>query len=449
MNTRTAKRLLIKNARIVNEGTIRHGEVEIEGGIINKIDTSITTSARADELDAKGKLLLPGVIDDQVHFRDPGLRHKATIYSESKAAVAGGTTSFMEMPNTIPNATTLPLLEAKYDRARLTSIANYSFFLGASNDNIEEIKSLDPKRICGVKIFMGSSTGDLLVDSEEALENIFKYSPCLIATHCEDEATVRGNMEAFKSQYGDQANAKMHPLIRNVEGCFLSSEKAVGLAKRNDSRLHILHISTEKELALFEAGPIAGKKITNEACVHHLWFSADDYEQLGNKIKCNPAIKASSNREALWKALAEDRLDIIATDHAPHTQEEKAKHYWEAPSGLPLVQHSLLMMLEMHKEGKISLERIVEKMCHAPADCFGVHQRGYIREGYYADLVLVDGQASYEVRQDNIKYKCKWSPLEGKKFGHTVTHTFVNGNMVFYNGRYDESMNGMRLEFDR
>lgn len=423
----------------------------IEDKKIIKISQVIDNKHNAIEINGEGKHLLPGVIDDQVHFREPGLTHKANIHSESIAAVAGGTTSFMEMPNTKPAALTQELLEDKYQIAANSSPANYSFFMGTSNDNTEEILKTNDKKndVCGIKIFMGSSTGNMLVDNHLTLDRVFRESELLIATHCEDERIIKSNLEAFQ-QSGKPILPSDHPIIRNEEACFESSLMAVQLAKRNNTRLHILHISTAKELQLFtNLIPLEEKRITSEVCVHHLHFTADDYAQLGNKIKCNPAIKAKENKAALWEALLDDRLDIIATDHAPHTIEEKSGDYLHAHAGLPLVQHSLLLMLHYYKQGKISLEKVVEKMSHAPAKCFQIADRGFIREGYFADLVLVDLNKKTEVRKDNILYKCGWSPLEGFEFPATIEKTFVNGYPVYENGTVDTSHRGMRLKFKR
>lgn len=443
---------LIKNVQVVNEGRINTADVLIKNGRIEKIGELITqVDTDVKEIPGEGKYLLPGAIDDQVHFREPGLTHKATIYTEAKAAVAGGVTSFMEMPNTIPNALTQELLEEKYSIASRTSLANYSFFMGTSNNNADEVLRINDKRkdICGVKIFMGSSTGNMLVDSPNTLDKIFRESEVLIATHCEDERIIKENFEKIKKERSELTAAD-HPLIRNEEACYESSLLAIQIAKKYNTRLHILHISTEKELMLFtNMLPLKQKRITAEVCVHHLHFTSDDYERLGNKIKCNPAIKAPHNREGLWKALLDDRLDIIATDHAPHTLEEKEVPYEKAHAGLPLVQHPMLLMLHYFKQGKISLEKLVEKMSHAVADCFQVKERGYIREGYFADLVLVDMNKPTTVSKDNILYKCGWSPLEGFEFPATITNTFVNGRLVYGNGNWDESITGMRLQFDR
>lgn len=445
------QKYLIRNISVVNEGKIIASDVLIKNGRIEKLAPSISTQESFFEINGEGKYLLPGAIDDQVHFREPGLTHKATIYTESKAAVAGGVTSFMEMPNTIPPAFTHDLLEQKYEIARQTSLANYSFFMGTSNENsMEALRTNDKKKdICGIKIFMGSSTGGLLVDNPLTLERLFGESEVLIATHCEDEKIIRANFERLKKEKGTLTAAD-HPIIRDENNCFESSFYAIQFAKKHNSRLHILHISTEKELQLFtNLIPLNEKRITAEVCVHHLHFTAYDYLQKGNLIKCNPAIKAPHNREALWKALLDNRLDVIATDHAPHTWEEKNEPYEKAHAGLPLVQHSLLLMLHYVKEGKITIEKVAEKMSHAVADCFQVAERGYIREGYFADLVMVDMNGSTTVSKKNILYKCAWSPLEGFTFPANVTHTFVNGQLVYGNNIWDESKKGMRLQFNR
>ncbi|MEO8403637.1 MAG: dihydroorotase [Chitinophagaceae bacterium] len=442
---------LIKNIQVVNEGQIITADVLIKGGRIEKIAGQITNPGNATEINGEGKHLLPGAIDDQVHFREPGLTHKATIYTESKAAVAGGVTSFMEMPNTIPPAFTLDLLEQKYEIGKNTSLANYSFYIGTSNENAHEALKANAhkKDICGIKIFMGSSTGNLLVDNPLTLEKVFSESEILIATHCENEKIIKDNLAKAKAE-NRTLTAADHPIIRNEEACFESSFYAIQLAKKYNTRLHILHISTEKELQLFSNMlPLKDKRITSEVCVHHLHFTSDDYARLGNLIKCNPAIKAPHNREALWPALLDDRLDVIATDHAPHTWEEKNEPYEKAHAGLPLVQHSMLLMLRYHKQGKISLETIVRKMSHAVADCFQINERGYIREGYYADLVIADINVPSTVSKKNILYKCGWSPLEGIDFPATITHTFVNGQLVYGNGVWDESKKGERLTFNR
>ncbi|MGB3154388.1 MAG: dihydroorotase [Chitinophagaceae bacterium] len=455
------QKYLIKNIQVVNEGHIKTADVLITNGRIEKISAQI--NAPASEINGEGKYLFPGCIDDQVHFREPGLTHKATIYTEAKAAVAGGVTSYMEMPNTIPNALTQELLEDKYQIAARSSLANYSFYMGTGNDNAAEVLKTNEKRkdVCGIKIFMGASTGNMLVDNPNTLDKIFRESELLIATHCEDEKIIRQNLEKIKKP-GKVLTADDHPLIRDEEACYESSLYAIQIAKKYNTRLHILHISTEKELQLFtNMFPLKQKRITAEVCVHHLHFTSDDYARLGNQIKCNPAIKAPSNKEALWKALLDDRLDVIATDHAPHTWEEKGYLfpyssprgeqgvYEKAHAGLPLVQHPLLLMLHYYKEGKISLEKIAEKMSHAVADCFQVKDRGYIREGYQADLVIADLNESTKVTRENILYKCGWSPLENFEFPASITHTFVNGNLVWGNGVWDETQKGQRLKFDR
>jgi dihydroorotase len=443
---------LFKQISIVNENKIEDKDIYIKNGRIQRIDNNIDVKEKVTEIPGKGKHLLPGVIDDQVHFREPGLTHKATIYTESKAAVAGGVTSFMEMPNTIPNALTVSLLEEKYAIARHHSLANYSFFMGVSNTNAEEVLKVNRKKseVCGVKIFMGSSTGNMLVDSEPALHKIFSESELLIATHCEDEKIIKQNYSSIKS-IKPILSPSDHPVIRDENACYTSSSFAISLAKKYNSRLHILHITTEKELELFtNTIPLKEKRITAEVCVHHLHFTANDYEKLGYLIKCNPAIKEAKNKEALWKALLDDRLDVIASDHAPHTFEEKQPPYEHAHSGLPLVQHTLSLMLSYYKEGKISLEKIAEKMSHAVADCFRIKDRGYIREGYFADLVMVDLNKSITVKKENLLYKCGWSPLEGIEFPSMVEQTFVNGNRVCQNDGniiFDESVKGERMHF--
>jgi dihydroorotase len=446
-------KLLILNAQLVNEGRTIETDVLVEDGFITQIGPNLSGQPAHRVIDAAGLHLLPGVIDDQVHFREPGLTHKATIGSESRAGVAGGVTTFMEMPNTVPNALTQKLLQEKYNIAAQRSFGNYSFFMGASNDNLTEVLRTDAEAVCGVKIFMGSSTGNMLVDNEQALDALFRECPMLIATHCEDEATVRASADHYRGLFGDDATANLHPLIRNEEACLKSSSLAVELAKKHNTRLHVLHISTADELKLFEnqrdGKPLAisEKRITAEVCVHHLWFTAEDYDRLGNQIKCNPAIKAPHHCEALWQALLDDRLDIIATDHAPHTWAEKQQSYWQAPSGLPLVQHPLLMMLEMVRQGKISLETVVRKMAHAPADCFRIDRRGYVREGYYADLVLVDLQRTTTVTPQNVLYQCGWSPLMGQTLGAAVTHTIVSGQLVYEHGQFLTDRAGERLRF--
>lgn len=450
---------LIVNAQVVNENETNELDVIIENGHIQRIGEDLQHIAADRVIDAKGKYLMPGIIDDQVHFREPGLTYKANIYTESKAAVAGGVTSFMEMPNTVPNTLTQALLADKYKIGADTSLANYSFFMGASNDNYEEVMKTNPAEVCGIKIFMGSSTGNMLVDAPDVLEKIFSDAPCIIATHCEDEPTVRQRMEFFKEKYGENVPYNIHALIRNEEACLKSSTFASGLAHKHGTRLHILHISTGDEVTLFEPGMRKNgqiltseglpKLVTAEACVHHLWFDAEDYHTLGNKIKCNPAIKAPHHKEAILQAVLDNRIDVIATDHAPHTIEEKAQGYWQAPSGLPLVQHTLNVMLELNKAGKISIERIVEKMSHTVADLFQIRDRGYIREGYWADLIIVDPNAETLVEPQNIYSKCGWSPFEGVNFQSKVTHTFVSGNLVYENGQFNENVKGQRLLFSR
>jgi dihydroorotase len=439
---------IIKNGTIVNEGKRFTADILISNGRIEKIAPQISVTEKVQEVDASGLLVLPGCIDDQVHFREPGLTHKGNIYTESRAAVAGGITSFMEMPNTVPNALTQELLEDKYQIAAQNALANYSFFMGASNDNLEEVLRTDTSKICGVKVFMGSSTGNMLVDKESVLEGLFSRVGALIATHCEDETTVRANLAAFQEKYGDQIPVSAHPLIRNEEACYLSSSKAVALAKKHDARLHILHISTAKETALFENTlPLEQKKITAEACIHHLWFSDADYASKGNLIKWNPAVKTAFDREGIWEALLDDRIDVVATDHAPHTIEEKARDYAAAPSGGPLVQHALLAMLDKVQDGKITLERVVEKMAHAPATLFRIKERGYIREGYAADLVLVAPTPNKPVSKADLLYQCGWSPFEGHQFANHIHSTYVNGNCVYADSKIIEQGPGQRLLF--
>lgn len=443
-------RILIKNARIVNENKIIESDLLIEDDRIVKIEKNLSQVNNDTILiDAGGKYLIPGVIDDQVHFREPGLTHKGDIASESRAAIAGGITSYIEQPNTNPPAVTIEALEAKYEIAAKSSYANYAFNLGATNDNLEEIKKADPKRIPGVKVFMGSSTGNMLVDDEHALSRIFAESPLPVITHCEDEATITFNFEQYKDRYGDDIPIEFHPDIRSREACFKSTSLAVELAKKHGTRLHVYHISTAEEAALFSTEPLAKKKITAEACVHHLWFSAEDYAEKGTLIKWNPSVKELTDRDALWKALKEGRLDVIATDHAPHTLEEKKQVYTKAPSGGPLVQHALPAMLEYVRNEVFSIEMMVTKMCHNPATIFNIKDRGFIREGAFADLVLIDMSRPWKVSSDNILYKCGWSPFEGVTFRSRVTHTFVNGRIAFENGKISESKKGQRLEFDR
>jgi dihydroorotase len=445
------QKYLLKNIRIVNEGQISAGDVLLSDGRIEKMAAQIGNIPGVQEINGENKYLLPGAIDDQVHFREPGLTHKGSIYTEARAAVAGGVTGFMEMPNTQPPALTQALLEEKYAIAANVSLANYSFFMGTSNDNMDEaLKTNDKKKdICGIKIFMGSSTGNMLVDNHLSLDRLFRESEVLIATHCEVEKMIRDNYNRIK-QEKEILEPSDHPLIRDEEACFESSLTAIQFAKKYDSRLHILHISTARELQLFSNMlPLEKKRITAEVCVHHLHFTADDYPRLGYQIKCNPAIKAKENKDALWKALLDDSLDVIATDHAPHTREEKTGPYEKAHSGLPLVQHSLPLMLHYYKQGKISLEKIVEKMSHAVATCFQIKDRGFIREGYYADMVIVDMDKANTVSKENILYKCGWSPFEGFVMPASVTHTFVNGHLVYDNGKFDESVKGMRMQFAR
>ncbi len=442
---------LIKDTCIINEGQRIFGDVLIKNGRIEKIGSTIQPEGNFVEIIGKDKILVPGAIDDQVHFREPGLTHKANIYTEAKAAVAGGVTSFMEMPNTNPPAFTHELLEEKYEIAKRTSLGNYSFYMGTSNSNLDEVLKTNKRKndICGIKIFMGSSTGNLLVDNSLTLDKIFAGSELLIATHCEEESIIKANLQQLK-QVKPVLEPSDHPIIRNEEACFESSFKAIQFAKKHNSRLHILHISTAKELQLFtNMIPLEEKRITAEVCVHHLHFTSDDYARLGNQIKCNPAIKAPENRKALWEALLDDRLDLIATDHAPHTWQEKQEDYEHAHAGLPLVQHSLSLMLHYVNEGKISLEKAVEKMSHAVARCFQIKDRGFIREGYYADLVLVNMNQTNTVSKENILYKCGWSPLEGFHFPASITHTFVNGHLVYGNGVFDESQMGQRMQFQR
>jgi len=441
--------ILIKSAIIVNEGQQTVADILIRNGFIEKIDSAIDAPADK-EINAEGLYLFPGCIDDQVHFREPGLTHKAKIYTESRAAVAGGITSFMEMPNTVPNTLTQQLLQDKYDIGARNSLANYSFFMGASNDNIDEVLKTDTANVCGVKVFMGSSTGNMLVDNPGTLEKIFSQSPMLVATHCEDEATIKSNLEHYKQLLGENIPVKLHPVIRSAEACYLSSSMAVDLAKKHNTRLHILHISTERETYLFDNTiPLEQKRITAEACIHHLWFSDADYETKGNFIKWNPAVKTAEDRDGILKAVLDGRIDVIATDHAPHTLEEKSQPYLQAPSGGPLVQHALPAMLEMYHQGKITLEQIAEKMAHNVAICFQVEKRGFIREGYWADLVLVDLNSPWTVNKDNILYQCGWSPFEGTEFKSKIAYTIVSGNLVWADGRLVEAGSGMRLTFER
>ena len=440
---------LIKGATVVNEGQKIVTDVLIKDGLITKIGQNLSANG-AKEINAEGQYLLPGMIDDQVHFREPGLTHKADIFTESMAAVAGGITSFMEMPNTVPNTLTQSLLQDKYNIASETSLANYSFYMGASNDNIEEVLKTDPKNVCGIKVFMGSSTGNMLVDNEKTLENIFSKAPILVATHCEDESTIRHNLSEFKAKYGEDLTIDMHPLIRSAEACYKSSSLAVELAKRYQTRLHILHISTAKEISLFDnTKALKDKKITAEACVHHLWFNDKDYATKGNFIKWNPAVKTENDQNAILAGVLDNRIDVIATDHAPHTLEEKNQPYSQAPSGGPLVQHALPALLEMHLNGKITLEKIAEKTAHNLAICFDIENRGFIREGYWADLVLVDLNDPWKVTKLNNFYKCGWSPFDGDTFRASITHTFVSGNLAYVKGRFTTDQIGKRLTFAR
>lgn len=443
--------VLIKNANIVNEGKIFNGDVLIEGDRIAEIEESISPkSSKTLVIEADGLYLLPGMIDDQVHFREPGLTHKATIETESKAAIAGGITSFIEMPNTVPQATTLEVLEEKFTRASETSWANYSFMFGGTNNNLKEILKVDGSKVAGLKLFLGSSTGNMLVDDPKVLEEIFSKCKLLISVHCEDEATIKNNLETYLKEYGDDIPIELHPVIRSEEACYLSSSHAIELAKKTGARLHVFHLSTEKETHLFDKKiPLAKKKITAEVCLHHLWFTDKDYETQGTHIKWNPAVKTEKDRQGLWKALLDDRIDVIATDHAPHTSEEKKQVYTKAPSGGPLVQHALVALLEMYHKKVISLEKIVEKFAHNPAILFEIKDRGYIRKGYKADLVLVDLNAPWTVNNRNLLYKCGWSPFEGTVFKSRVTHTFVNGMLAYENGKFPHRSIGERLTFNR
>lgn len=443
--------VLIKNAKIVNEGHIFEGDVLIEGEVITEISASISpNSPNCKIIDAEGNYLMPGAIDDQVHFREPGLTHKGDIESESRAAIAGGITSFIEQPNTVPNAVTQELLEDKYQIAAQKSYANYSFMMGGTNDNLEELLKTNPKNVAGIKLFLGSSTGNMLVDNEEVLEKIFSSTKMLIAVHCEDEATIKANLEKYKAEFGEDIPVTAHHLIRSEEACYLSSSKAIELAKKTGARLHVFHLSTAKEMELFtNTIPLEEKQITAEVCIHHLWFTNDDYATKGNFIKWNPAVKTAADREALWKALLDDTIDVIATDHAPHTLEEKSEKYVKAPSGGPLVQHAVVALFEAYHQGKISIEKIVEKMCHNPAKIFKIEKRGFIREGYFADLVIVDVAKPWSVKKENILYKCGWSPFEGTNFKSRIMYTLVNGQIVNQNGKIKEIKAGKRLLFDR
>ena len=441
---------LIKNANIVNENNTFMGDVLIENEIIKQIAKDISAPENAEVIEANGKTLIPGFIDDQVHFREPGLTQKANIATESKAAVAGGITTFIEMPNTVPQATTQELLEDKFKIASKDSYANYSFMFGGTNDNLEELLKTDPKKVAGIKLFLGSSTGNMLVDDEAVLEKIFSSTKMIISVHCEDEATIRKNTAAYKEKFGDDIPIKYHPIIRSEEACYLSSSKAIELAKKTGARLHIFHLSTEKETHLFRNDiPLEEKQITAEVCIHHLWFSDKDYAEKGTHIKWNPAVKTEKDRQGLWKALLDDRIDVLATDHAPHTLEEKDNVYTKAPSGGPLVQHAVTAILEKVKEGVIPIEKAVEKMSHNPAKLFQIEKRGFIKEGYFADLVLIDTNKSQTVSKDNILYKCGWSPFEGTTFSSTITHTFVNGNLMYNEGVFNEEVKGKRITFNR
>ena len=444
------KGILIKNATIVNENKIFQGDVLIENEIIKEISSEIKPTENVEIMNAEGKYLIPGFIDDQVHFREPGLTHKANIATESRAAIAGGITTFIEMPNTVPQATTQELLEDKFKVAAVDSYANYSFMFGGTNNNLEELLKTDPKKVAGIKLFLGSSTGDMLVDNEEVLEKIFSSTKMIISVHCEDEATIKKNTAIYKEKYGDDIPLKYHPIIRSEEACYLSSSKAIELAKKTGARLHIFHLSTEKETHLFRNDiPLEEKQITAEVCIHHLWFNDQDYEEKGTHIKWNPAVKTEKDRLGLWKALLDDRIDVLATDHAPHTLEEKNNTYLNAPSGGPLVQHALIALLEKVKEGVIPIEKAVEKMSHNPAKLFQIEKRGFIKEGYFADIVLIDINKPQTVSKDNLLYKCGWSPFEGTTFSSTITHTFVNGHLMYDNGVFNDTVKGKRITFNR
>lgn len=446
-----ARQVLIKNAKIVNEGVVFEGDILIEGEFIKEVGESISAkSSDVQVFDAEGKYVLPGVIDDQVHFREPGLTHKADIATESKAAIAGGITSFIEMPNTVPQTTTLEKLDEKFAIAEATSYANYSFMFGGTNDNLDEILKVDTKTVAALKLFLGSSTGNMLVDNPKVLEEIFSKVNMLIAVHCEDEGTIKRNMDIYTEKFGEDIPIKHHPDIRSEEACYLSSSKAIELAKKTGARLHVFHLSTGKETQLFSNKiPLKDKKITAEICVHHLWFTDQDYNKKGTLIKWNPAVKSEADRDQLWKALLDDRIDVIATDHAPHTLDEKQNVYTKAPSGGPLVQHALPAMLEMHHRGVVSIEKVVEKMCHNPAILFEIEKRGFIKEGYYADLVLVDLNNPWTVKKENILYKCQWSPFEGTTFKSRITHTFLNGTLVYQNFKFNDVKAAKRLTFNR
>jgi dihydroorotase len=444
------KSTLIKNATIVNENRVFKGDVLIENEIIIAISSEITPTKNVEIIDAKGRYLIPGFIDDQVHFREPGLTHKATIATESRAAIAGGITTFIEMPNTVPQAVTQNLLEDKFKIAAKDSYANYSFMFGGTNNNLEELLKTDPEKVAGIKLFLGSSTGDMLVDNQEVLEKIFSSTKMIISVHCEDEATIKKNTATYIEKYGDDIPMKYHPAIRSEEACYLSSSKAIALAKKTGARLHVFHLSTEKETHLFRNDiPLEEKQITSEVCIHHLWFSDQDYAEKGTHIKWNPAVKTEADRQGLWKALLDDRIDVLATDHAPHTLEEKNNSYTKAPSGGPLVQHAVIALLEKVKEGIIPIEKLVEKMSHNPAKLFQIEKRGFIKEGYFADLVLIDTNKPQTVSKNNILYKSGWSPFEGSTFSSTITHTFVNGNLMYNNGIFNDEIKGKRITFNR
>jgi dihydroorotase len=444
------KLTLIKNARIVNENNTFLGDVLIENEVIKQISSEIKIPDNTEVIHAEGKYLIPGFIDDQVHFREPGLTHKATIASESRAAVAGGITTFIEMPNTVPQATTQELLENKFEIAAKDSYANYSFMFGGTNDNLEELLKTDPKKVAGIKLFLGSSTGDMLVDNEIILEKIFSSTKMIISVHCEDEATIKKNTALFIEKHGEDIPIKYHPIIRSEEACYLSSSKAIELAKKTGARLHVFHLSTAKETHLFRNDiPLEEKQITSEVCVHHLWFNDKDYDTKGTHIKWNPAVKTEADRLGLWEALLDDRIDVLATDHAPHTLKEKTNTYLTAPSGGPLVQHAVIALLEKVKEGVISIEKLVEKMSHNPAKLFQIEKRGFIKEGYFADLVLIDTHKPQTVTKENILYKCGWSPFEGTTFSSTITQTFINGNLIYNNGVFNDDIKGKRITFNR
>lgn len=444
------QKYLIKNGIIVNEGIQFTGDVLIEDGIISKIDSVIEAIDDVSIVDASGCYIIPGMIDDQVHFREPGLTHKGDIETESRAAIMGGITSFIEQPNTVPNAVTQELLQDKYDIAASKSYANYSFMMGGTNDNLEEVLKTNPRNVAGIKLFLGSSTGNMLVDNQDVLEKIFSSTSMLIAVHAEDEGTIRANLAIQKELYGEAIPVQSHPIIRSAEACYLSSSKAVALAEKTGARLHVFHVSTARETNLFRNDiPLKDKKITAEVCVHHLWFTDADYDVKGNFIKWNPAVKSAEDREGLWKALLDDRIDVIATDHAPHTLEEKSKPYSEAPSGGPLVQHALIALFEAHKDGRISVEKIVEKTAHNPAIIFQIEKRGFLKKGYHADVVIVNPRADWVVSKENVAYKCGWSPFEGQRFHSEITHTFVNGRLVFENGVVSSEKVGERMLFER